>query len=315
MTDPIDPRRRRFLEGALAAAGTGLASTAWAAPEASAASSPVDVFAEPGPVTWTLGIEDVDALFSHVAGLGMRALQFASDQRHYEPSAVVKASERHGVKVVAVDPFDCGPRDPKSASAKGAIAYYKQTVDFAVACGAPAITLQGLTTWVKNAQSKQAAYARLVECVKAVSDYAGSKGIATWFEPCNHYEIPLIHNVDEYFQLTEDADSPQVGLVFDSFHMNIDDPAPLRSLERAGDRLVSYQISDSNRGGIGDGHVDFLGQVQTMKAIGFTGTVAIEVGLFDRIPHNPPKRPEDLARLDAKLKKTAALWKAMVAAA
>ena len=65
--------------------------------------------------------------------------------------------------------------------------------------------------------------------------------------------------------------------MLDTFHMNIEDTSFARSIFDARDFLHYLQISDSNRRYPGGGHIDFGEIVNSLKAIGFTGYLSLQI--------------------------------------
>ena len=51
-----------------------------------------------------------------------------------------------------------------------------------------------------------------------------------------------------------------LGMLLDTFHMNIEEPSIEESIRRAGDRIFHFHYSDSNRWYPGAGHLDGDGQ-------------------------------------------------------
>jgi len=96
-------------------------------------------------------------------------------------------------------------------------------------------------------------------------------------EPINRYECDLICNVQEGMDLMDKVEYSNVGLLLDSFHMNIEDPSIYDSIRLAKDRLYHFHIADSNRWYPGAGHIDFPQIIETLKQIDYQGFVSAEI--------------------------------------
>lgn len=260
-------------------------------------------------VTWTLGLTAADAVTARAQALGLDGLQYAGDHRDIDPGALREHAAAAGLQIIAIDPFNAGPANPARASAQAAIAYYCQVVDFAAAVGQVPVTLQGLSQWTRNCANRDAAYQRLVDCCKAVDHYARERGVGTLYEVCNHYEVPLIHTAAQCQRLLEAIGGENTRMILDSFHMNIDEPAPLQTLREYASRTAIYHISDSGRGGIGTGHIDFAAQYRALQQGGFAGVIAIEPVLAHRTPSNPPANEADALELDEQIRHSAQVWR------
>lgn len=260
-------------------------------------------------VTWTLGITDAVEVTRKAMQLGLDGIQYAGDHRDVKPQDLRDEAKAAGLKIIAIDPINAGPVDPSKATEDDAINYYKQVVDFAVAAGSVPVTLHGLSLWTRNCPDRNAAQKRLVSCCKAVDAYAQKRGIRTLYEVCNHYEVPLIHTAAECRDLMREIGGQNMGLILDSFHMNIDERSPLDVLRDNIDSLAIYHISDSGRGGIGSGHIDFKAQHDVLMSSGFKGEIAIEPVLSNLTPSTPPSSKMDCAALDHEIRTSAAQWR------
>lgn len=261
-------------------------------------------------VTWTLGITDAVVVTNKAIELGLDGIQYAGDHRDINPRDLRDQAKVAGLKIIAIDPINAGPADPAKATEDDAIHYYKQVVDFAVAAGSVPVTLHGLALWTRNCQDRDAARKRLISCCKAVDAYARDRGVRTLYEVCNHYEVPLIHTAAECRDLMREIGGQNMGMILDSFHMNIDERSPLDALGDNIDSLAIYHISDSGRGGIGSGHIDFKAQHDVLMSCGFKGEIAIEPVLAHLTPSTPPSSNVDCEALGNEIRKSAEQWRA-----
>jgi sugar phosphate isomerase/epimerase len=95
-------------------------------------------------------------------------------------------------------------------------------------------------------------------------------------EPVDRFEVDLIHSTQDGLALLDEIGYANVGLVLDSFHLNIEDVSVEGSIRAAGDRLWHFHLSDSNRWHPGAGHIDFAAIVRTLREMGYEGYVSGE---------------------------------------
>jgi sugar phosphate isomerase/epimerase len=163
-------------------------------------------------------------------------------------------------------------------------------IDLAAALEAPLVTIgsfRGRLAWAGGL----AATSILRDTLLSAADHARRLGIRLALEPLNRYETDLIRNTTEGLQFLAEAAHPNLGLLLDSFHMNIEEdsiPAALQRVNSAG-KLFHIHLGDSNRLPPGRGHFDFAGLVRTLEALGYTGYLSAE--LF------PIPDPDTAARL------------------
>lgn len=66
------------------------------------------------------------------------------------------------------------------------------------------------------------------------------------------------------------------GLALDTYHMNIEEKDPLRTVRLAGDRIASIQVCGADRGAPGADHFDWPGFAAAVRDVGYTGPLVIE---------------------------------------
>ena len=115
----------------------------------------------------------------------------------------------------------------------------------------------------------------LVEALQECAQY--NEHIKLIIEPINRYESDLICTVQEGMELMERVEYPNVGLLLDSFHMNIEEPSIYESIRLAKERLYHFHIADSNRWYPGAGHLDFPQIIDTLNQINYHGFVSAEI--------------------------------------
>lgn len=96
-------------------------------------------------------------------------------------------------------------------------------------------------------------------------------------ETINRYETDLLNTAVSGLRLVEHLGMDNVGLLLDTFHMNIEEPSPSESIMATGDRLFHVHIADSNRWYPGAGHINFGEIVDALDKIGYQGFVSAEI--------------------------------------
>ena len=121
------------------------------------------------------------------------------------------------------------------------------------------------------------AQALFVESARSICDYAAPKGVTILLEPVNRYEIDFINSVEEGVQLMKAIDRPNMRLMPDLFHMNIEDRALADVLADNIDFIGYIHFADSNRLAPGWGHLEFEPVLERLHAVGYDGWISIEI--------------------------------------
>jgi len=126
-------------------------------------------------------------------------------------------------------------------------------------------------------QTRAEAEDLFIETARRICDEAAEHGVTVIIEPVNRYEINFVNSLDEGAELLAKVGRPNLGLMPDVFHMNIEDAQIGAALVRHA-KLVKYiHFADSNRLAPGQGHLDFDDIFQGLEQAGFDGWASIEI--------------------------------------
>jgi len=140
---------------------------------------------------------------------------------------------------------------------------------------------------VKRVKAEEWTMDNLRECTEFAKEY----NIRLTLEPVNRYESNFINTLNEGIELIKRVGASNLGLLADTFHMNIEEVSINDSIIQAKDYITHVHFADSNRWAPGCGHLDFAQIVQTLKKIGYQGYVSAEI--------LPLPDPDNCARLTA----------------
>ena len=150
-------------------------------------------------------------------------------------------------------------------------------IDFSAAFGKPNVTV-GLIRGRGGEASAEIEEDLLCRELTAVAEYAAQKGVTLNLEPINRYECKLVHSTAEGDAILERIGRPKnVGILYDTFHSNIEDANMLREIETYAGSISHVHFADSNRSLPGEGHIDFPAVIRTLETNGYRGYVSLEV--------------------------------------
>jgi sugar phosphate isomerase/epimerase len=135
----------------------------------------------------------------------------------------------------------------------------------------------------------EAARDRAVRAIERLVPHAHQLGVTLGIEPMNPIyaaDRGVISTLAQALDIAERFDAGDVGVVVDTFHLWWE-PGVADQLQRAGERIVSYQICDwitplpadtlLARGMMGDGHIDFAAFTRSVALAGYQGDVEVEI--------------------------------------
>lgn len=167
-----------------------------------------------------------------------------------------------------------------AAIRKNALQYFESCISLANGLGASCVAGPLYASVGKARLSsealREAEWERSVTGLAQLADTASLHGVQLGIEPLNRFETDMINTVEDALRMVQQVNNPHLGIALDTFHMNIEETNFRRAIERAGERLVHLQVSDSHRGVPGDGNSDWAGLRAGLKAIGYQGKIGIE---------------------------------------
>lgn len=166
-----------------------------------------------------------------------------------------------------------------------------------------AVVIIGLVRGKLEAElSIEQAESWLVDALRECADVSNKIKFA--IEPINRYETNLINSVDSGLRLLEKVDRKNVGLLLDTFHMNIEEVSLSESIKAARDSSFHFHVADSNRWFPGAGHIDFRTVFDTLNQIKYEGFVSAEIMPLPDSNTAAKNTIEYLRRLNCEKKRT-----------
>jgi D-psicose/D-tagatose/L-ribulose 3-epimerase len=256
-----------------------------------------------GVCNWIFGDEDLAATAAFLAQAGFDGLELKGDLGLYRPAHVVDVLGEHGLAVLSLTPEDVDLAHPESRVRAEALDYYLRLLDFAAAVSAPVVSCHGAVGRVRALAAIEEEYAYLLAGVQRIAARAAELNLRLAMEVLNRYESHLLNTAAQAVQfvadvadVTDGADvadvnAPNVGILLDAYHMNIEEADPAAAILDAGEHLILFHAADSNRQAVGRGHTDFLALMGALQRVGYAGDIVIECTAAGPDPFTPVKGP------------------------
>jgi sugar phosphate isomerase/epimerase len=160
---------------------------------------------------------------------------------------------------------------------KKAVERINAHTDFSKQINKPPIIIGLLRGKISGHLEKDLAEKRLIEGLKECAGYAAESGVKIALEPINRYETDFINTIDDALELLDKIQCENVGLLLDSFHMNIEEPSIEASIRKASDKIFHFHVADSNRWTPGYGHINFKSILESLDKISYEGFISAEI--------------------------------------
>ncbi len=235
---------------------------------------------------------DFEANVARIAGWGYDGVELAiRDPKLVNGDELERIVSAHGLTVPAIGTGQAWGEeglsytDPDPSVRAASIERTQSHIPFArrmgAACGEPGrtvIIIGLLRGTVKPGVDHAQAMEWLVDALQQCCAAAQPHGVRLALEPLNRYETDLIHTVAEGLDLIERVEADNLGLLLDTFHMNIEErdlPGAIRAAG-ASEHIFHVHVADSNRWYPGAGHIDFGHLLAVLDEVGYTGYVSGE---------------------------------------
>jgi D-psicose/D-tagatose/L-ribulose 3-epimerase len=119
--------------------------------------------------------------------------------------------------------------------------------------------------WKRAVEGLQALTATLDECRMQLA-----------VEPLNRFETYFLNTIEDGVRLCGEVNHPRVGLLYDTFHANIEEKDPVAACLQTGKYLFHVHTCENDRGTPGSGHVPWRPLMDALKAAGYDRWLVIE---------------------------------------
>jgi sugar phosphate isomerase/epimerase len=246
----------------------------------------------------SLGPTDFDAVairggvaaLDHVKALGYDGVEIAvRDPSEVDAEKLLGQCMRLALPVVAIGTGQAFLRDGLSVSSADegvrsrAIERLRGHIALAeILNGCPGAPSSGVLVIIglirgRAAEAGQEADGYLRAALDVCLKVAERAGVGLVIEPINRYETDWLNTVGETIRLIERVGHPRLGVLADTFHMNIEERSIEGAMEAGKSHLRHVHVADSNRWAPGDGHLDFGSILQTLRRVKYGGYLSAEI--------------------------------------
>jgi D-psicose/D-tagatose/L-ribulose 3-epimerase len=232
---------------------------------------------------WSTHIsEEHFPLFAKIKRAGFDGVElpiFEGTPEHFR--AVGRAIRDNGLRATAVTVIpdaerNCVSADPGVRSA--GLAHLKWAIDCLAAaegetlCG-PFYHPLGVFTGEPPTTAERT---NVVRVHKDAALYAARHNIKLSVEPLNRFECYVLNTVADSAQVVRQVSEPNYGLLYDTFHANIEEKDPVGVIAPHIAQINHVHFSENDRGTPGKGHVPWAATMKALKQSGYDGWCVIE---------------------------------------
>jgi len=157
-------------------------------------------------------------------------------------------------------------------------AHLRDCVQVAAEAGAKVIAgpLYSPVGFLPGRRRTEVEWARAVECYQALGDTLKTHGVTIAVEALNRFETYFLNTAEDAERLAGAVNDPNVGILFDTFHANIEEKDVAAALRTVAPHLKHLHACENDRGIPGSGHTDWAGVFRAIRELPYDGWVTIE---------------------------------------
>jgi D-psicose/D-tagatose/L-ribulose 3-epimerase len=163
---------------------------------------------------------------------------------------------------------------------KNGIEYVKKCLSLVHDMGANSYSGVNYAAWggtMAPGESDRAPYiSRSVQCMREIIKTAEEYGISYNLEVVNRFEQYIMNTCEEALAYVQEVGSPNLKVLLDTFHMNIEEDSLKTAVVNAGSKLGHLHFGENNRRQPGLGHLPWNDVFAGVKENGYTGRIVME---------------------------------------
>ena len=103
-------------------------------------------------------------------------------------------------------------------------------------------------------------------------------------EAINRFETDLVNTSNEAVSMAKASNSSNIGILLDTFHLNIEEKNIKSAIVNAGEHLKHFHVSENDRGVPGSGHVPWSEVKSGLSDINYNGWIVAEMFVISGNP-------------------------------
>jgi len=229
---------------------------------------------------WTLEAASTGEAIDRVAAAGYPAIEIAAVPE-LDVSAARERLDARGLTVSSMcwiglgyPERDCAHESERIRRQAGD--YLRLCLEQAHALDAKTLVLVPTFRTEPDRSGREAELERAAQTIRNAANGRAAAGVVIALEALNRYETHLLRTLDDADRLRRMIDSPDVQLMADVFHMNIEEDSIAASLRAHAEHIVHVHLADSQRREPGSGHLDFAEVFEALADNGYAGPLAME---------------------------------------
>ena len=198
----------------------------------------------------------------------------------FKATEIRKAAEKNGLEctVCSVLPGELSLISPDAQVRSQTVAHLSECFEACAEAGAKLIAgpLYSPVGYLPGRRRTADEWKNAVDGYQQLGPVLAANGVTACIEPLNRFETYFLNTTEDAVKLCAEIDHPNVGILWDTFHANIEEKDPAKALGTTCKFLKHVHTCENDRGTPGSGHVDWKGVFGALRAMKYDGWLTIE---------------------------------------
>ena len=228
-------------------------------------------------MAWSAGVDT--ALFPALRDMGYDGVELPLfDPARFDAATIRAALRENGLACTVSSALPAGASllDPGQVAA--GVRYLRGVLEACAAVGAELLCgpLYAPVGQLSGRPRTDDEWGCAVRGLRLVGLAAEALGRRVALEPLNRFETYFLNTAEDARRLVDEVGSPAIGVLLDTFHMNVEEKDPAAAIRTVGEKLYHVHLSENDRGVVGTGQVPWGRVWEALREIGYDGWLTNE---------------------------------------
>ena len=200
--------------------------------------------------------------------------------KNFQAAAIRQALKQNDLEctLCSVLPKELSLLADDAATQRKTVAHLSDCIKLTAEAGATVIAgpLYSPVGFLPGRRRTNEEWKRAIENYQQLGPVLEANAVDLCIEPLNRFETFFLNTTADAVDLCNAVNHPRIGILWDTFHANIEEKNLGEALKSAAPRLKHLHTCENDRGIPGSGHVDWPGVFGAIAAINYNGWLTIE---------------------------------------
>ncbi len=167
---------------------------------------------------------------------------------------------------------------PGEAAREATLKFLREAIDASGELGAPVLAgpFCSAVGYLPGRRRTEDEWSYCAEGLLSLAPALDAARLNLAVEPLNRFETFFLNTAADAVKLCEAAPHPRIGVLFDTFHSNVEEKSIPAAVATAGKHILHFHASENDRGTPGTGHVPWAETFHALRVLGYDDWAVIE---------------------------------------